>query len=269
MRIALGIEYNGSAYCGWQHQGYVPAIQTALEKALSSVANEPVNLICAGRTDKGVHAMGQVAHFDTVAVRTSHQWLLGTNTNLPGDIRVRWAQVVDEAFHARYSAVARTYHYYILHDVVPPGVFQNLLTWERLPLNVEKMQEGANYLLGEHDFSAFRGSACQARRPFRNIQAIRFSQEGQLYCLTITANAFLLHMVRNIAGALLSVGRGDSAPTRIKAILESRDRRQGDVTAPPDGLYLARVHYPERYPFDCPPNLFLGARRGVGSADLE
>jgi tRNA pseudouridine38-40 synthase len=249
-RIALGIEYDGRAFHGWQTQAGVRNIQDSLEQALGRVADHPVRVHCAGRTDTGVHATGQVAHFETGALREPHAWVLGGNANLPNDVAIRWASVQPDEFHARFSARARAYRYVILNRRTRPAVLNGLVTWYHRRLEVERMREGASHLLGEHDFSAFRAAGCQAKNPVRDIGHIALTHSGDFIYLDIEANAFLHHMVRNIAGVLVTVGRGEADPDWVGKVLAGRDRTRGGVTAPPHGLYLVAVRYPE--PFAIP-----------------
>lgn len=245
MRIAIGIEYDGTAYNGWQRQRTGIGVQQRLEESIAHVADEPVEVTCAGRTDTGVHATGQVGHFDTRADRTDRGWLLGINSNLPDDINVSWARRVSDDFHARYSATARSYRYVILNRLVRSALYRKRAWWVHQPLDAELMHEAAQALLGEHDFSAFRAAGCQASRPFREITQISVTRDGDWVTLEVTANAFLQHMVRNITGTLAAIGRGDEEPGWIFEVLESRDRTRGGIAAPPHGLTLVSVTYPE------------------------
>jgi len=247
MKIACGIEYDGARFSGWQRQDHARSVQADVEAALSRVADHPVQVFCAGRTDAGVHASWQVIHFETAARRSERSWLLGSNSNLSPDARVLWVKQVDDDFHARFSAQARRYRYVILNRDVASALLHHRVTWERRPLDVARMQAGARYLLGEHDFSSFRAVACQAKSPVRTVQRLDVTRRGEYLYLDVEANAFLHHMVRNIAGVLMAVGRGDQEPDWVQDILESRDRTQGGVTAPADGLYLVGVRYPEKY----------------------
>jgi len=246
-RLAVGLEYEGSAYCGWQLQSGVPSVQGALEAALSRVADEPVALTCAGRTDAGVHARGQVAHFDTEVERTERAWLLGANSYLPRDISLCWVRLVPVAFHARYSALARTYRYWILNRSVRSALVAGRALLVHRSLEVEPMRAAARYLIGEHDFSAFRSSECQAKSPLRRLRTLDIERRGDWVRIEVTANAFLHHMVRNIVGLLLTVGLGRAPPERARAQLESRDRASGEATAAAHGLYFWRVEYPEAF----------------------
>lgn len=242
-RIALGIEYDGSAFCGWQSQIHGVGVQSVLEKALTQVADHPVEVVAAGRTDAGVHAAMQVVHFDTAATRTERAWMLGGNSNLPQHVSVLWAREVPEAFHARFSAQARSYRYLILNRTPRPAIAFDRVCWIRDALDVGLMQAAAARLLGEHDFSSFRAAECQARTPIRNLYEIKVERRGEVLTLDVTANAFLHHMVRNIAGTLIAVGCGERTVQWVADVLEARDRRQGGVTAVPQGLYLVGVRY--------------------------
>lgn len=245
MRIALGIEYDGSNYFGWQAQKHTTkTLQYVVEKAASIVANQQLQIQCAGRTDTGVHATCQVVHFDTDAVRTERNWLLGINANLPNDVVIRWVTFVSEEFHARFSAVARSYRYIFLHRMVPSSLLRNKVTWSRKYLDWQQMQLSANHLLGRHDFSSYRAVACQAKSPVRTISAINFGQKNDIIWFDITADGFLHHMVRNIAGVLMRIGCGEAEIDWSRQVLLQRDRTMAGVTAPPAGLYLTKVTYP-------------------------
>lgn len=244
MRIALGIEYDGTAYSGWQRQRHGSGVQERLEIALSRVADEPVEVVCAGRTDAGVHAAGQVVHFDTASRRNDRGWLLGANTNLPDDISVTWVRPVDAGFHARFSATARRYRYLILNRLQRSALYRHRAWWVHEPLDVERMRSAAGALLGRHDFSAFRAAGCQASTAVRELRSLAIHRQDSWIALDLTANAFLQHMVRNIAGTLVAVGRGDEAPEWVGRVLGSRDRKAAGMTAPPQGLTLVAVEYP-------------------------
>ncbi len=246
-RYAVGIEYNGSAYCGWQRQSHCDAVQNHLESAISYVADESVELTCAGRTDAGVHAIEQVAHFDTVAERESRAWIMGSNCRMPRDIRIKWVKAVSDEFHARYSAEARAYRYLVLNAEVPSAIFNQTCGWEFRSLDHEAMNECAQMLLGEHDFSAFRAAGCQAKSVHRYVQQISVKRQGNMVFIDVRANAFLYHMVRNIAGSLLKVGTGENDADWFSAVFESRDRKRAAMTAPAAGLYFLRAFYPETF----------------------
>ena len=247
MRIALGIEYDGTAYNGWQSQRTGDGVQTVVEKALTQVADENVKVTCAGRTDTGVHASGQVVHFDTSSDRNQRGWLLGANSNLPDNIAVTWVRSVSDDFHARFSATARRYRYVILNRQVRSALHRHRAWWVNQPLDAERMHEAAQVMLGKHDFSAFRAVGCQASTPVREITSISVARDEDWIVLDVGANAFLQHMVRNIAGSLVSVGSGDETAEWFSAILASRDRKQGGVAAPPHGLTLIGVDYPSKF----------------------
>jgi tRNA pseudouridine38-40 synthase len=248
-RIVLGVEYLGGRYCGWQKQNSCDGVQARLEKALAVIACEPIEVFCAGRTDRGVHAMGQVVHFDTIVQRPEEAWVRGANSHLPDDIRVLWREETDEAFHARFSAVARRYRYVIANRRVRAGVFHGHHAWVPIPLDHEAMHEAAQVLLGEHDFTSFRAAECQAKHPIRRVTEVQVSRVKDLVLVDIEANAFLHHMVRNIVGSLLMIGRGERPTTWIAELLQAKDRKLAAPTAPAAGLYLTHVRYPEAYDF--------------------
>jgi tRNA pseudouridine38-40 synthase len=247
MRIALGIEYDGTAYNGWQRQRTGDGVQERIEAALSRVANETIEVTCAGRTDAGVHATGQVVHFDTSSERTPRGWLLGANTNLPDDINVSWATPVADSFHARFSAVSRSYRYRILNRLVRSALDRHRAWWVYQPLDERVMHEAALALLGQHDFSAFRAAGCQASTAVRELMAVSVVREDDWVILDVTANAFLQHMVRNIMGTLVAIGIGDKPADWAATVLQGRDRKQGGMAAPPHGLTLVGVDYPAEY----------------------
>ncbi len=247
MRIALGIEYDGTAYNGWQRQRNGTGVQEKVEAALSGVANEGIEIVCAGRTDTGVHAIGQVVHFDTAARRPDHGWLLGINSLLPIDVNAVWAQEVSSDFHARFSAISRRYQYKILNRSTRSSLYRDRAWWVRRWLDEAEMQVAANALLGEHDFSAFRAAGCHASTPNRNMQLLNIVRDDEWLHVTIVANAFLQHMVRNIVGSLASIGFGERPATWLKDLLDSRDRRNGGIAAPAHGLTLIHVEYPEKF----------------------
>lgn len=243
-RFAVGVEYDGARYAGWQRQDAAPTIQFEVERALGRVADHAVSVVCAGRTDAGVHAVGQVAHFDTTAARSLRGWVLGANTHLPPDIALTWAAPVAPDFHARHSALARSYRYVIQNRGVRPGLHARRMGWVREPLDAQAMHEAAQCLVGEHDFSAFRAAECQSRSPRRRLATIAVWREAELVMVEVEANGFLHHMVRNIVGTLIPVGRGVKPQQWVAATLAGRDRAAAGITAAADGLYLAAVRYP-------------------------
>ncbi len=247
MRIAAILEYDGSNFSGWQRQEDARSVQQCVEEALSKVANEPIAVTVAGRTDAGVHALAQVIHFDTTAARNGHSWVRGAVSNLPDDVALLWAEEVDAGFHARFSATGRRYHYVILNRLIRPTYLRGRVTWEYRLLDVAAMRESAKYLIGTHDFSSFRSAECQAKSPVRELRDLEVERHGEFVHIRVYANAFLQHMVRNIAGVLMDIGAGERKPDWAKAVLDARDRTQGGVTAPPDGLYLTDIEYPERF----------------------
>ncbi|MFO1394939.1 MAG: tRNA pseudouridine(38-40) synthase TruA [Steroidobacteraceae bacterium] len=246
-RIAIGIEYDGTSYSGWQVQNHAPSVQAALERALGAVAAHPVELTAAGRTDAGVHALMQVAHFDSDAERPRDAWALGGSAESPPDVSVLWARAVPDDFHARFSALSRSYRYRILNRRVRPALERERCCWVRRPLDATAMHEAARSLVGEHDFSAFRAAECQSSTPMRRLVAIEVRRDGDRVELHVTANAFLHHMVRNLAGTLIAVGSGERPREWVAEVLESRDRTRAGVTAPPQGLYFAGARYDDRY----------------------
>jgi tRNA pseudouridine38-40 synthase len=256
VRYALGIEYRGTNYHGWQQQSSrkssisvteIKTVQSKLEQAVSTVANEPITTVCAGRTDSGVHAREQVIHFETHAVRPDKAWVLGVNTHLPDDISVLWVKQVSADFHARFSATARTYRYFINNQAGRAALSREYMTSLSRPLNHEAMQQAAQYLLGENDFSSFRGNSCQAKTPFRCVHHIALQRSGAMIVMEIKANAFLHHMVRNIVGVLIKVGYGEKPITWVKEVLEAKTRTSAGITAAPHGLYLMAVDYPAEF----------------------
>ena len=246
-RIALGIEYDGSCFSGWQMQHHAPTVQQEVQAAASRVADHPVVLHCAGRTDAGVHALAQVVHFDTQASRTERSWVLGINANLPPEIAIRWARAMPADFHARFSARARHYRYLMLNRPTRPALLARRTVWTHRPLDLEPMREAGRALVGTHDFSSFRALGCQAKSPVRTLYYLELSRQGDLIELAVGADGFLHHMVRNIAGVLMAIGRGDAPVEWTEQLLAERDRTRGGVTAPPQGLYLSAVDYPEHY----------------------
>jgi tRNA pseudouridine38-40 synthase len=243
MRIAVGIEYDGSEFCGWQAQPSRCGVQDALDAALSQIAAGPVVSQCAGRTDAGVHALEQVAHFDTTAERPLTAWVRGVNTLLPRTVAVRWARAVPAAFHARYSARGRVYAYVLRNRPQRPGLHHAHLGWHHRPLDVEGMREAARALLGSHDFSAFRAAECQARSPVKELRRAHIERHGDLIVFEFAADAFLHHMVRNIVGCLVQVGNGSRPIQWLRDVLEGRDRERAAPTFPAAGLYLIGIEY--------------------------
>ncbi len=244
-RIALGIEYNGSQFCGYQMQSKgTRTVQEELEKALSKVADEPIRLTCAGRTDTGVHATGQVVHFDTAVQRELKAWVLGGNTNLPRDISIHWVREVSDKFNARFSAVSRSYRYLLYNRKVRSAIFQHNVAWLFERLDERVMHQAAQHLLGKHDFSAFRASHCQAKHAVREMQSISVKRVADYVILDIKANAFLHHMVRNIMGSLVVIGRGKQEAKWMLELLQGQDRKRAGMTASSAGLYLVNVEYP-------------------------
>jgi tRNA pseudouridine38-40 synthase len=247
MRYAIGLEYDGSEFFGWQIQRQEPTVQGCLEAALARVADQEIRAVCCGRTDTGVHALGQVAHFDSSAERAERDWVLGLNSHLPAGVSVLWIRQVDESFHARFSAFSRTYRYLVLNRWIRPALDARRMSWCRLPLDAEGMHEAAQALRGEHDFTSFRAGACQARHAVREIHDIAVRRSGEVVTLEVTANGFLYHMVRNIAGTLLRVGQGNAEVGWPAQVLALQDRSKAAPTAAPEGLYFVRARYPQQY----------------------
>ncbi|MDH4260086.1 MAG: tRNA pseudouridine(38-40) synthase TruA [Gammaproteobacteria bacterium] len=243
-RLAVGLEYDGARFAGWQLQPGLATIQGHVQRALGSVADHPVEATCAGRTDAAVHASGQVAHFDTTSDRPMRGWVLGANAELPPEIAVLWAVDVDPEFHARHSAVARSYRYCLLQRATRPALLRERVWWLRSPLDAAAMHQAAQQLVGEHDFSAFRAAECQSKTTRRRIDSISVHSDGELVTIEVTANAFLHHMVRNIVGTLVPVGTGEQRPSWVGEVLASGERARAGITAPAHGLYLERVRYP-------------------------
>lgn len=249
-RLAMGVEYDGTHYSGWQYQPHAPSIQGQLNVAISAVADEFVNCIGSGRTDTGVHAHGQVVHFDSRAERSPRAWLLGINSHLPDDINILWVKEIDSEFHARYSAVKRAYRYSILCRPVRSALARHRAWWVRQPLDETAMAAGARCLLGLHDFSSFRAAGCQSHSPVRNLLHIDIIRKRDWIFVDCAANAFLHHMVRNILGSLVEIGRGDRPVEWLQEVLESRDRKLAGITAPAEGLVLTRIQYPAHFGLD-------------------
>jgi len=244
MRIALGIEYNGQHYFGWQKQHHVTSVQACVERALEKISLHPTAVVCAGRTDAGVHATQQVVHFDTSVDRPDGAWTMGVNSHLPDDIAVRWVKRVDENFSARFTAESRHYRYVIYNAPYRAAILSGGVTHVYQPLDVDLMHDAAQVLLGENDFSSFRAAQCQSRSPFRNVHYVSVKRFGAYVVIDIQANAFVHHMVRNIAGALIAVGGGEQSKQWLVDVLAAKDRRVSAATAKPNGLYLVHVQYP-------------------------
>ena len=263
-RFALGLEYDGSAFRGWQSQSHARGIQAEVERARAFVANHPVEVVAAGRTDAGVHATGQVVHFDAAVDRGERGWVLGANVNLPEQVSALWLRTVPANFHARYDALERSYRYVILNRATRPALERGHVCWIRESLDADRMHEAAQALLGEHDFSTFRAAECQSRTPVRHVTSLQVRRIGRYLQIDVVANAFLHHMVRNIAGTLIAVGRGVRPVSWVADVLAARDRTQGGVTAPPQGLYLRSVRYPDALglPTD-QADVFTGGAGGV------
>jgi len=250
MRVALGIEYSGENYCGWQRQKHSPSVQENLEITLSQIADQPIKVFCAGRTDTGVHATNQVVHFDMSGSRPMTAWLRGANNHLPRDISITWAKNVENGFHARFSAVNRSYRYIIQNTESPTATLSGKVTWHRRSLNIEMMQQAVTHLIGKQDFSSFRASSCQANTSVRTVKKVEVFSLNRLIFVDIQANAFLHHMVRNIVGCLLRIGEEREPPYFVEQVLAKKDRTKAPDTASPNGLYLVNVGYPEE--FDLP-----------------
>ena len=247
MRIALDVEYDGCAFFGWQSQADGRTVQDTLQRALSQIAGEPISIIAAGRTDTGVHALEQVVHFDSDAERPLSAWVRGVNAVLPKSIAVRWAHPVPDEFHARFSAQARSYRYLLVNRPVRSAIYAGKAGWFHALLDVVAMQTAAQHLLGEHDFSAFRSSECQAKSPVKRLHQLDIRRHGEMLVFDLSADAFLHHMVRNILGCLVYVGKDKHSPDWIKEILESRNRNEAAPTFAPDGLYLRRIQYDAKW----------------------
>ncbi len=246
-RYAAVVEYMGAAYMGWQRQAHGPSVQATLERALSKIATEPVTTICAGRTDTGVHAFGQVVHFDTRVTRKPHEWERGANSLLPADVSVRHAMRVEDTFHARFSALTRRYQYWILNQPLRSAIFSDRSFHIPYELDVTAMRSAGRALLGEHDFSTFRAAGCQAKSPVRDIRALRVDLNERWICVEVVANGFLQRMVRNIVGTLVAVGRGEIAAAAVSDLLNARDRTAAPFAAPAHGLYFCEASYQEDF----------------------
>lgn len=258
-RWAARVEYVGTAYAGWQRLAHVKSVQATLEAALSIVADHPVEAVAAGRTDAGVHALGQVVHFDTTAVRVAQAWLLGSNVHLPPDVSLRWVQPVDLKFHARHKAHARRYRYVFHNSRARSALLVDRATFWPKPLDADRMHEAAQQLLGERDFSAFRDSECQSPTPMRNVSRLQVWRANEFVVIDIRANAFLHHMVRNIAGTLAEVGQGKQPVAWVAAVLESRNRALAGMTAPPEGLSFVGPEYAPEWGLPLPPEPWFPA----------
>ena len=247
MRIALGLEYEGASFCGWQSQREGGSVQDALEAALTRVADAPVRVVCAGRTDAGVHALLQIVHFDTEVNRPINAWVRGTNAHLPATIAVRWAQQMPDDFHARFSAQGRRYRYVLLNRPERPGLMAHRVGWFHMSLNVTAMQAAGQYLLGTHDFSAFRSSQCQAKSPVKTLRQLTIATQGDLLLFDFSADGFLHHMVRNIVGMLVYVGKGAHAPEWLAEVLSAKNRALAAPTFSANGLYFVGADYDARW----------------------
>ncbi len=247
MKFACIVEYDGSDFCGWQRQSHAPSVQESVERAISLVANHEIGIACAGRTDTGVHALGQVIHFETNAQRSMRSWLLGINSNLPGSIALKSIVQMEDDFHARFSAISRSYRYVIVNENTRPALLAKRAVWERISLDEARMQAAADLLVGEHDFTSFRALACQAKSPVREISRLTVQRQGSLIMIDVSANAFLHHMVRNLAGVLMSIGRHEYPPQWAQDVLKMKDRSCGGITAPAHGLYLLSVEYDPKF----------------------
>lgn len=247
MRVALGVEYDGTKFSGWQVQPNQRTVQGCLQQAISKVANHDVSVVAAGRTDSGVHALNQVVHFDTSSQRPERNWILGLNTNLPRDINIVWAREVDNDFNARFSAVKRSYRYILISRVSRSSVHAERMWWYFKPLDEQRMQAAADFLVGHHDFSAFRAKDCQAKNTMKTMEKIKVTRQGDCIAVDVVGQSFLHHMVRNIVGVLVPIGEGKEPVEWAKQVLESKDRGKGGITSPPQGLYFMNVEYPEQY----------------------
>lgn len=247
MKFAACLEYDGADFFGWQSQSHARSVQDCVETAFSRVADHELKMVCAGRTDAGVHATGQVAHFESRARRGDDAWRRGADSHLPDDVRVRWVRPVSDEFHARFSALRRRYRYVILNAPTPSALLRRLSGWEYRPLDAAAMHEAGQTLVGEHDFSAYRGAGCPSRTPMRRVESLRVHRGGRFIYVDVCANAFLQHMVRNVVGVLLEIGRGEKPRDWARRVLASRDRTQGGVTVAGAGLYLVGIEYDARH----------------------
>lgn len=247
MKFAVCLEYDGADFSGWQSQAHARSVQDCVEAAFSAVADHEVRVVCAGRTDAGVHATGQIVHFESGAARAEDDWLRGANSHLPGDVRARWVRAVDTGFHARFGALRRRYRYVILNAPTASALLRRLTAPVRRPLDAGAMHDAAQALVGEHDFSGYRGAGCRSRTPMRRVESVAVRRDGRFVHVDICANAFLQHMVRNIVGVLVEIGCGDRPRDHARRVLEWRDRTRGGVTAAGAGLYLVAIEYDARY----------------------
>ncbi|QPI65698.1 tRNA pseudouridine(38-40) synthase TruA [Vreelandella venusta] len=270
-RLAMGIEYDGTRFCGFQRLKHAASVQQAVEDAIEKVASAPVRIHASGRTDSGVHATRQIIHFDPPVQRSEKAWIFGSNTNLPRDVAVRWVKPVSDDFHSRLGALGRRYRYILLNQLSRPVLERHNVTWCRDPLDADAMHRAAQALVGEHDFSSFRAAGCQSKTPWRQMHFVEVKRYGPIVVIDIQGNAFLHHMIRNIAGALVSVGRGSQDEGHIERLLALKNRRKGDVTAPACGLHFVDSLYDER--FDLPkeplgPNLLAFTGEWTGERQL-
>jgi tRNA pseudouridine38-40 synthase len=247
MKVALGVEYSGTDFCGWQVQPEQRTVQGCLAQALKKITGEKSKIVAAGRTDSGVHALQQVAHFETAANRSERNWVLGLNSNLPNDMNITWARQVPDDFSARFSALNRSYRYLILNRVSRSAVHANKMWWIFSPLDVDKMQAAADLLIGHHDYSSFRAKLCQAHSPIKTVEKIQVTRQGDCIAIDVKAQSFLHHMVRNLVGVLVPIGEGRKPVEWASEVLEGRDRSHGGITSAPDGLYFINVEYPQQY----------------------
>ncbi|MCO7247723.1 tRNA pseudouridine(38-40) synthase TruA [Halomonas sp. Mc5H-6] len=270
-RLAMGIEYDGTRFCGFQRLKHAASVQASVEDALSKVAGAPVQIHASGRTDSGVHATRQIIHLDPPAQRSEKAWVFGANTYLPRDVSVRWVKPVSDDFHSRLGALGRRYRYLLLNQISRPVLERHNVTWCRDPLDADAMHRAAQALVGEHDFSTFRAAGCQSKTPWRQMHFIDVKRFGPLVMIDIQGNAFLHHMIRNIAGALASVGRGAQDEGYIERLLALKNRKMGDVTAPACGLHFVDSIYDERFALPkepLGPNLLVFSGEWTGEREL-
>ena len=252
MRIALGVQYDGAAFCGWQSQPHGKTVQNELERALAEFAQTPLHTVVAGRTDTGVHGLGQVVHFDTDLDREAFSWVRGTNAFLPSSVAVRWAKPMPDDFHARFAAFERTYYYVLYVNPVRSPMLAARAGWVHTPLDTQAMRDAVACLIGEHDFSYFRAADCQSKTPVKHLHQIDIREQGDFIHFRFRANAFLHHMVRNLMGCFVAIGRGRHPASWMAEVLDARDRKAAAPTFMPDGLYLAEVGYPENFAVPAP-----------------